>query len=164
MRRVRELLRRHYGTGASARVIARELGVSRSTVKDYLARAAAVGLTWPLPDELTDGAIEERLFAASGSKPGVRRRAEPDRAALAGEMKRPGVNLTVLASPQLCNGLPSTGTALERVSGTCQCTVHVRAPFCRILRETVSPSLHLGFSKRLIFLIKRWWARLALNQ
>jgi DNA-binding CsgD family transcriptional regulator len=41
MRRVRELLRLHYGMGASPRAIARELGVSRSTVKDYLARATA---------------------------------------------------------------------------------------------------------------------------
>ena len=41
MRRVRELLRLHYGVGASARAIARELGVSRSTVKEYLARAVA---------------------------------------------------------------------------------------------------------------------------
>jgi hypothetical protein len=31
MRRVRELLRLHYGSGASARAIARELGVSRNS-------------------------------------------------------------------------------------------------------------------------------------
>jgi len=96
MRRVRELLRLHYAMGASARAMARELGVSRSTVKEYLARAAAAGLTWPLADEVTDGVLEERLFAASGSKPGERRRVEPDWAALVREMKRPGVNLTVL--------------------------------------------------------------------
>jgi len=96
MRRVRELLRLHYGMGVSARAIARELGVSRSAVQDYLARATAAGLTWPLADDLTDGVLEERLFAASGAKPGVRRRAEPDWAALVREMKRPGVNLTVL--------------------------------------------------------------------
>jgi transposase len=53
MRRVRELLRLHYGTGASARAIACELGVSRSTVKEYLARAAAADLARPLPDDLT---------------------------------------------------------------------------------------------------------------
>jgi transposase len=96
MRRIRELLRLHYGAGASARGIARELGVSRSTVQEYLARATAAGLTWPLADEITDGVLEERLFAASGAKPGARRRAEPDWAALVREMKRPGVNLTVL--------------------------------------------------------------------
>ena len=96
MRRVRELLRLHYGAQASARAIARELGVGRSTVQEYLARAAAAGLSWPLPDELTDAVLEERLFAAGGPKPGSRRRVEPDWAALVREMKRPSVTLWIL--------------------------------------------------------------------
>jgi transposase len=96
MRRVRELLRLHYGAQASARAIARELGVGRSTVQEYLARAAAVGLNWPLPDELTDAVLEERLFATGGPKPGSRRRVEPDWAALVREMKRPSVTLWIL--------------------------------------------------------------------
>jgi transposase len=96
MRRVRELLRLHYGAQASARAIARELGVGRSTVQEYLARAAAAGLNWPLPDELTDAVLEERLFATGGPKPGSRRRVEPDWAALVREMKRPSVTLWIL--------------------------------------------------------------------
>ena len=96
MRRIRELLRLRFGAMASDRAIARALGVARSTVQDYLARAAAAGLTWPLPDELSDEALEEQLFASAGPKPGFRRRIEPDWAALVPEMKRPGVNLTVL--------------------------------------------------------------------
>jgi transposase len=40
--------------------------------------------------------LEERLFARSGVKRGFRRLPEPDWARLAREMKRPGVNLTVL--------------------------------------------------------------------
>jgi transposase len=72
------LLRVHFAAAASDRAIARELGVARSTVWDYLVRAAAAGLGWPLPDELTDEVIEERLFACTGSQPGLRRHVEPD--------------------------------------------------------------------------------------
>ncbi len=90
MRRIRELLRLRFAAMASDRAIARALGVARSTVQDYLARAAAAGLTWPLPNELSDEALEEQLFACAGTKPGFRRRIEPDWAALVREMKRPG--------------------------------------------------------------------------
>jgi hypothetical protein len=38
------------------RVIAREIGVGRTTVQDYLTRATAAGLGWPLPPDLTDEA------------------------------------------------------------------------------------------------------------
>jgi DNA-binding transcriptional regulator LsrR (DeoR family) len=62
MRRIRELLRLHYGMGVSARAMARELGVSRSTVKEYRTRAAVAGLTWPLAEELAGEVLEERLL------------------------------------------------------------------------------------------------------
>lgn len=96
MRRIKEMLRLHFAAGASDRAIARELGLARSTVGDYLERAAAAGLGWPLPEDLDEATIERRLFARCGSRLGERRRSEPDWAALVGEMKRPGVNLTVL--------------------------------------------------------------------
>ncbi len=96
MRRIRQVLQLHFGAQASARVIAREVGVGRSTVQDYLARAGAAGLGWPLAPDLTDAAIEQRLFPAPSCKSGARRYPEPDWGALAREMKRPGVSLTIL--------------------------------------------------------------------
>src|SRR5277367_4593065 len=96
MRRIRQVLQLHFGARGSARVIAGTVGVGRSTVQDYLARAVAAGLVWPLPPELTDDALEQLLFPAPRNRPGARRYIEPDWSVLVREMKRPGVNLSVL--------------------------------------------------------------------
>ena len=95
MRQLRQMLRLHHD-GVSAREIGRTLRVARSTVQDNLARARTAGMGWPLPVDLTDDILEQRLFASSGVKPGRRRHSEPDWAALSRELKRPGVNLMVL--------------------------------------------------------------------
>ena len=96
MRRIRQVLQLHFGAHASARVIAREVGVGRTTVQDYLSRADAAGLGWPLAADLTDEALEQLLFPAPSCKAGARRHPEPDWAALVREMKRPGVTLAIL--------------------------------------------------------------------
>ncbi len=72
------------------------LGVARSTVQDNLKRAAMAGLSWPLPGELTDDALEHRLFARAGVKQGQRRRHEPNWAELSIELKKPGVTPLIL--------------------------------------------------------------------
>ena len=95
MRQLRQMLRLHHD-GVSAREIGRTLGVARSTIQDNLERARAAGIDWPLAPEWTDEALEQRLFARIGVKPGRRRYEEPDWRALASELKRPGVNLMVL--------------------------------------------------------------------
>lgn len=66
MRHLRQMLRLA-GDGTSAREIAQRLGIARSTVQDNLKRAAAAGLSWPLPGDLSDDALENRLFARAGS-------------------------------------------------------------------------------------------------
>ena len=95
MRQLRQMLRLSR-SGASARDIALTLGVARSTVQDNLKRAAATGLSWPLPGELTDDALAGKLFARAGVKPGMRRRPEPNWAELVVELKKPGVTLLIL--------------------------------------------------------------------
>ena len=67
MRRIQRLMTLHFGAGAGTRVIARELGISHSTVREYLARIRAAGITWPLPAELTDQELERQLFVNAGS-------------------------------------------------------------------------------------------------
>ena len=95
MRQLRYMLRLHHD-GVSAREIGRRLGVARSTIQDNLKRATAAGLAWPLTGDVTDEALELRLFGRVGTATGQRRRAEPDWAALARELKRPGVTMTIL--------------------------------------------------------------------
>lgn len=87
MRHVRDVLRLK-AAGVSGNEIARRVGVAPSTVRLTLKRLAAAGLVWPLPAELTDAALEARLFTAAGKKQGHRRRAEPDWAAVHRELKR----------------------------------------------------------------------------
>lgn len=95
MRELRQLLRLA-GRGTSAREISRTLGVARSTVQDYLKRASAAGLGWPLPDDATDDLLEGKLFNRTGVQTGQRRRVEPDWATLATEIKKPGVTISLL--------------------------------------------------------------------
>src|SRR5271165_3812401 len=95
MRQLRQLLRLHHD-GVSAREIGRRLGVARSTIQDNLKRAAAAGLAWPLAEGVTDDALERQLFGRAGVTQGQRRRVEPDWAALARELKRPGVTMMIL--------------------------------------------------------------------
>src|SRR5215471_3441447 len=95
MRQLRQMLRLHHD-GLGAREIGRRLGVARSTIQDNLKRAQTAELVWPLPPDLSEEELERRLFSHGGTKRSRRRRIEPDCAALARELKRPGVNLTVL--------------------------------------------------------------------
>ena len=48
--------------GVCAREIGRLLDVARSTTQVNVKRAAVVGLQWPLPEEATADALEQRLF------------------------------------------------------------------------------------------------------
>jgi len=64
------------------------------TVTTYLQRATAAGLTWPLPDDLDDAALEARVFARPAAA--TRVRVVPEWAPLHQELKKPGVTLALL--------------------------------------------------------------------
>ena len=68
--------------------------VAPTTVRTTLERFQAAGLSWPLPEELTDVALEAKLFAAAGTKQGHRRQIEPDY--IQRELKRKHVTLSLL--------------------------------------------------------------------
>lgn len=96
MRKIKEVLRLQ-AAGHSQRAIATSTGIARSTVSEYLERAAAAGLSWPLPDALTDTELEDLLFKTPA--PAVDRRPLPDWKSVYDEMKakrRTGVTLQLL--------------------------------------------------------------------
>jgi transposase len=95
MRKVREVLRLRHAHGASERQIAAAVGVSRSTIGEYLRRAAVIGITWPVPAELDDAELERRLFDAAGAA-GQPAREQPDWNQVHNELKRRGVTLVLL--------------------------------------------------------------------
>ncbi len=61
MREIRDVLRLS-AEGLSTRQIAASLAIGRTTLRGYLARARAAGLTWPLPPDLSATDLEQRLF------------------------------------------------------------------------------------------------------
>jgi len=94
MRKIREALRLQ-AAGHSRRQIAASLGVGRTTAAEYLQRAERAGLIWPLPDDLSDEALEQRLFPAAPAA-SAKERPPPDWLAIHQELKRPGVTLSLL--------------------------------------------------------------------
>ena len=95
MRRLRDILRLRYEAGLTQRAIAQACVLGLGTVSTYLQRARAAGVTWPLPDDLDDAALEARLFAQPAA-PTPRDRALPEWGALHQELKKPGVTLMLL--------------------------------------------------------------------
>ena len=95
MRKVREVLRQRYACGASERVIAQSLGIGRTAVGEYIRRATVIGITWPVPDELDDAALERKLFAPAGYNP-PQSKPLPDWAHVHAELRRRSMTLALL--------------------------------------------------------------------
>ena len=69
MRRIKEVLRLKFELGLGQRQIARSCSIGQATVNDYLRRAAAAGLQWPLTEEWDDDRIERELFGTRQQPP-----------------------------------------------------------------------------------------------
>ena len=96
IQQLRYLLRLRHD-GVSTREIGWLLGVARSRREDNLKRAAAAGLQLALPEEATDDVLEQRLFGRTDFSAGRRRRDEPNRGALARELKRSSLSMMILS-------------------------------------------------------------------
>jgi transposase len=95
MRKIREVLRLSWDKGLSARRVAESCGVARGTVGNVVERATKTGLSWPLPDDLDDAALEHRLFPSTIPLE-VERRNMPSFNYLQKELTRKHVTLQLL--------------------------------------------------------------------
>ena len=93
MHKIREILRL-LDEGLSQRQIATSLAIPRATVGDYVARAKLASLSWPLPEDLDDDALQAKLFATL--TPSATVRPVPEWAVVHLELRRKGVTLMLL--------------------------------------------------------------------
>ncbi|MBK8909021.1 MAG: transposase [Rhodospirillales bacterium] len=94
MRKIRDVLRLH-AAGLSKRRIAASLTIGATAAGAYLRRARRAGLTWPLPEGLSDEDLERLVFPPP---PIVAEdhRSLPDWPALHRELRKRGVTLSLL--------------------------------------------------------------------
>jgi transposase len=95
MKKIREVLRLRYAGNASTRQIGASCHLAISTVSEYLYRAEAAGMKWPLPEEISDEDLERKLFPPR-ARPGETPRPLPDWPTVRKDLSRKGVTLLLL--------------------------------------------------------------------
>lgn len=97
MRQIKEVLRLRLQANLPQRQIALAIGLGKSSVADYIARAERAGLDWNKIATLSDQELEQRLFQQLGRQPPAAR-APIDLEWVRREMHRPAVTLQLLWS------------------------------------------------------------------
>jgi transposase len=95
MRKIREVLRLTHELGLSVRQVCEATGVGKTAVCEYVNRARVIGITWPIPQEITDAELEQGLFTLAGFHDGSTKPV-PDWTKVHEELKRRGVTLMIL--------------------------------------------------------------------
>lgn len=95
MRKTKEILRLHFGLGLGKREIGRICSVSHSTVGKYIEKAKEAGLSWPLPEDIDETALE-RLLSGAETCRRTSSRPLPDFEETHREFRRKGVTLQLL--------------------------------------------------------------------
>src|SRR5215813_12822743 len=88
MRKIKEVLRLRFELGLGQRQIARSCSIGQATVQEYLKRAQAAGVTWPLPEGWDDRQLEAALFGPTPRRVYESRKPAPDFAQLHEELQR----------------------------------------------------------------------------
>ena len=89
MRKLQEVLRLRFELGLGQRQIARSCSIGQGTVYEYLKRAQAAGVTWPLPEGWDDRRLEEALYGPAPRRVYDSRKPAPDFAQLHEELQPP---------------------------------------------------------------------------
>lgn len=95
MRKINEILRLKFEAGLGNHKIGRALGVSASTVWEALERFRVSGLSWPLPPEMSESALERHLYRTPDGIPANPERI-PDWEAVQTQLRRQHVTLRLL--------------------------------------------------------------------
>ena len=97
MRYVKDILRLKHQNHLSVRQIAGSCGLPASTVGDYLQRAQAAGLNWPLPEGISDSQVMEQLLQPAPVAPeNSAAKVLPDWPGIHEQLRRKGVTLQLL--------------------------------------------------------------------
>jgi transposase len=97
MRHIIDILRLKHQHQLSVREIARSCGLPPSTVGDYVQRAEAAGLKWPLPEGLNESQLHDLLLGpAQPTAATAPVRLTPDWPRVHAELRRPNVTLQLL--------------------------------------------------------------------
>jgi len=121
MRKIRDVLRLS-ADGMSKRKIAASLSIGATAAGDCIRRSRRAGLSWPLPENLSDEALERILYPPP-KVTAKDRRPQPDWTAIHRELRRPGVTLQLLWEEH--RGIYPDGYGYR---GTVSCTALGRAP------------------------------------
>ncbi len=123
MRKVREVLRLKHALGMSYRKISEATGVSKTQAAEYVRRAEASGIRWPLPEGIDDAEPDRRLFPVASSS----LRARP----AGGECWK---NPVLPSCPNTAWSLPLDETHTQRGQS------HFKCPLLRRIRCPLTPA------------------------
>jgi transposase len=88
MRKTKEVLRLRFELGLGLRQIARSCSLGLGTIHEYLQRAKAVGIGWPLPEGWDEEKLESVLFGDAQSRTVDPSKAAPDFSAIHEQKQR----------------------------------------------------------------------------
>jgi transposase len=96
LKKIKEVIRLKYEAGLSNRAIASACRISNSTVGEYLKRAEAAGLSWPLAADLGEKGLYEKLYPDHPIPEPEPKHPMPDWEVIQKEQRKKGVTLRLL--------------------------------------------------------------------